>query len=264
MGSLPGRAFHEVATPAEVRGAVERVRAQGASVVKLYLLDHEKADSKGLNAALFREAVAHALRHGLRPLVHVDTAADFRLAAGTRGVAAVMHIPGTFPQGPTDEPYLITAQDAALAVHNNVSLVTTLAVAFNGVTGERLARAQRVQSHNLRLLRDANVNLTAGADRAGATAVDELNLLRATTLFDGAQLINIATRNGLKMLFGERRLGIFEPGAEASFLVMFADPRSNWYWIDEALGGLRGGQVIFDRAGGLLRGLCGAPPRRGR
>jgi imidazolonepropionase-like amidohydrolase len=139
-----------------------------------------------------------------------------------------------------------------------------LAVAFNGLTGDRLARAQRVQAHNLRLLRDAGVNLTAGADRAGATAVDELNLLRATTLFDGTQLLNIGTRNGLKMLFGERRIGTFEPGAEASFLMMFADPRSNWYWVDEALGGVRAGQVIFDRAGGLLRGLCGGGPQDAR
>ena len=86
MGPLPGRAFHEVATEAETRAAVERVQAQGASVVKLYLLGHDGADSKGLSAALFRTAVAHAVQRGLRPIVHVETASDFRLAAGTRGV----------------------------------------------------------------------------------------------------------------------------------------------------------------------------------
>ncbi len=258
MGTLPGRAFHEVANEAEARAAVERVQAQGSNVVKLYLLDHNDPASKGLSSELFRAAVAHALRRNMRPIVHIETAGDFRLAAGTRGVALIVHIPGTFPQKAEDEPYLITAEDAALAARNNVSVSTSLSVAFNHVATERLARVQRVHAHNLRLLRDAGVNLTAGADRPGASAVEELTLLRATTLLDGTQLLNIATRNGLKALFPDRRIGTFEPGAEASFLIMFADPRSNWYWIDEALGGVRGGRLIFDRAG-FLRPMCGAP-----
>ena len=89
MGPLPGRAFHEVATDAEARAAVERVQAQGSRVVKLYLLDHRAADSKGLTPATFRAAAAHAARGGMRAIVHIDTAADFRLAAGDPGVAAL-------------------------------------------------------------------------------------------------------------------------------------------------------------------------------
>lgn len=255
MGTLPGRAFHEVSTEAEARAAVERVQAQGSSVVKLYLLDHEDAASKGLTPALFRAAAAHAVRRGMRAIVHVETAADFRLAAGTPGVAIIVHLPGAYPRKPEDAPYLIAPEDAALAARNNVSVSTTVSVAFNHLTGERLARAQRVQSQNLRALRDAGVNLTAGADRPGASAIEELNLLRATTLFDGTQLLNIATRNGLKALYPNRRIGTFEPGSEASFLIMFADPRDNWFWIDEAMAGMRGGRVIFDRAG-FVRGIC--------
>lgn len=256
MGTLPGRAFHEVSNEAEVRAAVERVQAQGASVVKLYLLNHESPASKGLNAALFRAAVAHAVRRGLRPIVHIESRRDFRLAADTSGVAAIVHIPGIWPRGNEDALFLLTPEDAAAAARNKVSVSTTISVGFNALTGEALARAQRITGHNLRLLRDAGVNLTAGADRPGASAIEELNLLRGTTLFDGTQLLNIATRNGLKALFPNRRIGTFEPGAEASFLLMFADPRENWFWTDEALGGIRAGQVIFDR-GGFLRGLCG-------
>jgi imidazolonepropionase-like amidohydrolase len=261
MGTLPGRAFHEVATEAETRAAVERVQAQGSQVVKLYLLDHKAAGSKGLTPALFRAAVAHAVKRGVRPIVHVETADDFRLAVGTRGVAALVHMPGVWPAaGKEDATYMIDAADAALAASNGVSVATTTAVGFNALTGERLAHAQRIAGHNLRLLRDAGVNLTAGADRPGASAVDELNLLRATTLFDGTQLLNIATRNGIRMLYPQRRIGTFEAGAEASFLVMFADPRSNWFVIDNPLGGMRGGQLISDQTG-LLRGLCsGAMP----
>lgn len=260
MGPLPGRAFHEVSSEAETRAAVERVQAQGSNVVKLYLLFHDSAESKGLSAALFRTAVAHARQRGMRPIVHVETASDFRLAAGTPGVAAIVHLPGAVPQNPDDAVYQLNADDAALTARNGISVSTTTAVSFNHTTGAQLARAQRLHGRNLALLRDAGVNLTAGADRPGATAVDELNLLRATTLFDGTQLLNIATRNGLKMLFPDRRIGTFEPGSEASFLIMYADPRNNWFWIDEALGGMRGGQVISDQTG-MLRGLCGGGAR---
>jgi len=169
---------------------------------------------------------------------------------------AIVHLPGAFPQLPDDAVYQLNAADAALTARNGVSISTTTAVAFNHTSGERLLRAQRIHAHNLRLLRDAGVNLTAGADRPGATAVDELNLLRATGLFDGTQLLNIATRNGLKLLFPDRRIGTFEPGSEASFRIMFADPRNNWFWLDDALGGMRGGHVISDQTG-MLRGLCG-------
>ena len=108
-------------------------------------------------------------------------------------------------------------------------------------------------------MRDGGVSLIAGADRPGATMVDELNLLRATGLFDGTQLLNIGTLNGLRLLFPDRRIGTFQPGSEASFLIMFADPRQNWFWIDDAIGGMRGGRIITD-PGRMLAGLCGGAP----
>jgi imidazolonepropionase-like amidohydrolase len=256
MGTLPGRAFHEAGTVAEARAAVDRVRAAGSRIVKLYLLDHRAADSKGLTPETFRAAAAHARARGMRAIVHIDTAADFRLAAETPGVAALMHMPGTVPRGEADAPYLLSAEDVAAARANDVAVVPTVSVMFNSYTGERLLRAQRIQAHNLRLLRDGGVSLVAGADRPGATMVDELNLLRATGLFDGTQLLNIGTRNALRLLFPDRRIGTFQPGSEASFLIMFADPRQNWFWIDDAMGGMRGGRIIADPAG-MLAGLCG-------
>lgn len=255
--ALPGRAFHEAGTIAEARAAVERVQAAGSPIVKLYLLDHLATGSgSGLTAETFRAAVAHARSRRMRAIVHVETAADFRLAAATEGVAALMHMPGTFPGAGSDAPYMLSAEDVAAARANNVSVVPTITVALNTLVGEVLNRAQRIQAHNLRLLRDGGVSLIAGADRPGASAIDELTLLRATGLFDGTQLLNIGTRNGLRFLYPDRQIGTFAPGSEASFLVMFADPRTNWFWIDEALAGMRGGRIIND-ASGMLAGLCG-------
>ena len=50
------------------------------------------------------------------------------------------------------------------------------------------------------------------------------------------------------------------PGSEASFLILYSDPRNNWFWLDEALGGMRGGRIIRDETG-MLRGLCGGGAR---
>jgi|GEM_PF-1660561 len=260
-GSLPGRAFHEVASEAEARAAVDRVQASGSNVVKLILDNHASSESIGLTPETFRAAAAHARTRGLRPIVHVYSAADFRLAASTPGVAALLHMPGASPRGAEESVSMLTAEDVALARANNITVVPTIAVAFNSWTGERLARAQRIQAHNLRLLRDGGVKLAAGSDRYGATSLDEITLLRATALFSGTELLNIASRNGLQLLYPDRRIGTFEPGSEASFLVLVMDPRTNWYAINEALGGFRAGEIIFDR-NGLLAGLCGGSPRR--
>jgi hypothetical protein len=260
-GPLPGRAFHEVANEAEARAAVERVEASGSKMVKLILDNHDSAKSIGLTPETFRAAVAHAGTRGLRPIVHVHSAADFRLAASTPGVAALLHMPGASPRGANESIYMLTAADVALARANNITVVPTIAVAFNALTGDRLAGAQRIHAHNLRLLREGGVKLAAGADRYGATMLDEMTLLRATALFSGTELLNIATRNGLQLLYPERRIGTFEPGSEASFLILVMDPRTNWYAINEALGGFRAGEIIFDH-NGLLAGLCGGAPRR--
>ena len=42
---------------------------------------------------------------------------------------------------------------------------------------------------------------------------------------------------------------------------MFADPRQNWFWLDDAIGGMRGGRVITD-PGGMLPGCAAGLGRR--
>ena len=109
---LAGRAFHEVSTPAEARAAVQAVKAKGASVVKLYLLAHGTANSDGLTADNFRAAADEARNSNLRALVHIETAADFRLAVDAR-VAAIVHLPYKFSKtDPTGADLMISADDA--------------------------------------------------------------------------------------------------------------------------------------------------------
>jgi len=258
VDALAGRAYHEAATPAQARAAVRAVAANGSAIVKLYLLDHAGPASNGLSKPAFEAAVDEARKVRLRPIVHIETVADFRLAIAQR-VAGVVHMPGYFPRADRpDEVWRITKSDADAAKAAGLIVVTTLYPAFQSSSPAELRRAQSVQAANLTLLRDASVALAAGADGYRLSVLDELTLLRATTLFDTTQLIRMATETGVRLAWPDRKLGRIAPGYEASFLLLYADPRASWFALGEPLVGLRGGKRMFDNARMLPSG-CAAP-----
>jgi imidazolonepropionase-like amidohydrolase len=254
---LGGRAFHEVSTPAEAREAVRAVKANGASVVKLYLLAHGTAHSDGLTEENFRAAADEARKVGLRPIVHIETASDFRLAVDAH-VAAIVHLPYKFSKtDPTGADLMITAEDAQAAAAAKIVVVPTLTAGFTDYDGAKLAVIETVQRHNLVLLRDANVQIAIGADNYRLGLHDELTLMRATALFEGPALINMATTNGVKLAFAGRRLGALEPGSEASFIAFFQSPMSDWTGVRTPVEGMRAGHVLIDDIG-LLAAVCKA------
>ncbi len=259
LEDLPGRAFHEVTTPVEARAAVARVSASGARTIKLYLLRHDRPASNGLSADAFRAAVAEARKLGLSPVVHVESAADFRLAVAQR-VHGVMHMPGYFarPDKETDD-WTLTAADASAARDAGVIVATTITPAFAFLEGDALAATQAAQRANLKTLRDAGVTLVAGADAYQQTVFDELRLLRATALFTSAQLIEMGSQ-GARLAFATRKLGRLEPGYEASFLLLYADPTTNWLASLDSLSGVRGGVMLYDKARLLPAACAGSTP----
>ncbi len=252
---LGGRAFHEVSTPAEARLAVRAVKANGASVVKLYLLAHGTAHSDGLTEENFRAAADEARKVGLRPIVHIETASDFRLAVDAR-VAAIVHLPYKFSKtDPNGADLMITAEDARSAAAAKIVVVPTLTAGFTDYDGAKLATIQAVQRHNLVMLRDAGVPIAIGADNYRLGLHDELTLMRATALFEGPALINMATTNGARLAFSGRKLGTLEPGSEASFIAFFQSPMSDWAGARTPVEGMRAGRVLIDDIG-LLGAIC--------
>lgn len=254
---LNGRAFREVSTPSEARTAVRAVKTNGASVVKLYLLAHDTPNSNGLTEENFRAAADEARKIGLRPMVHIETASDFRLAVDAR-VAAIVHLPYTFTKSdPTGADLMITAADAAAAAKAEIFVVPTLTAGFTNYDGAHLAMMQSVQRHNLSLLRDAGVRIAVGADNYRLGLHDELALLRATALFEGPALINMATTNGAQLAFAGRKLGTLAVGSEASFIAFFQNPLSDWASTRTPVEGMRAGHVLIDEIG-LLTPVCKA------
>lgn len=252
---LEGRAFHEVSTPAQARDAVRAVKANGASVVKLYLLAHGTASSDGLTEENFRAAAGEARKLGLRPLVHIETASDFRLAVDAR-VAALVHLPYKLATtDPTGANLMITADDARAAATAKIFVVPTLTAGFTTYDGAQLATIDAVQRNNLKLLRDAGVRIALGADNYRLGMHDELTLMRATALFEGPAIINMATTNGAQLAFPARKVGELGVGYEASFTAFFQSPLSDWSGVRAPVEGMRAGHVLIDDAG-LLAPVC--------
>ena len=252
---LEGRAFREVSTPAQARTAVRAVKTNGASVVKLYLLAHGTAESAGLTEENFRAAAAEARKVGLRPLVHIETASDFRLAVAAR-VAGLVHLPYNLTNAdPRGADLMIAAADASAAAKAGIFVVPTLTAGFTDNDGVQLAIIKAVQTHNLTLLRDAGVRIAVGADNYRLGMHDELALLRATALFEGPAIINMATTNGAQLAFAERRLGTLDVGSEASFIAFFQSPMSDWPGTRTPVEGMRAGRVLIDDIG-LLAPVC--------
>ncbi len=253
---LQGRAFHEVSTPAEARAAVRAVKGNGASVVKLYLLAHGTAFSDGLTEENFRAAADEARRVGLRAMVHIETAADFRLAVAGR-VSGIVHLPYKISKtDPTGADLKISSDDARAAAKAGIIVVPTLTAGFSSNDGAKLAAIQKAQRHNLTMLRDSGVRIAVGADNYRLGMHDELALIRATALFEGPQLLAIATTNGAQLAFADRKVGRLETGYDASFIAFFQSPLDDWAGVLSPVEGMRAGRVLIDDIG-LLGPTCG-------
>jgi cytosine/adenosine deaminase-related metal-dependent hydrolase len=252
---LPGKAFHLVTTPAEARAAVAKVRANGASMVKLYLVNHAAADGgDGLSAENFEAAVTEAKKLGLYPIVHVETAADFRRAVAAK-VHALVHMPYMIEKGQDAADLRITPKDAALAAANNVYVVPTVTLTHIMNDGAKLAAMQDILRANLTLLRDAKVKIGLGADQWTMTLHHEIAFVRALAIFEGPDMIEMATTNGAQIAFPRRKIGMIAPGYDASFLAWFRPLNRAWSEAHEPVVGMREGKVLIDSFG-LFAKVC--------
>jgi imidazolonepropionase-like amidohydrolase len=192
--------------------------------------------------------------------VHIENAADFRLAARA-GVFAIMHLPYNAPDAQRPAATLmLTADDAASAAKADTIVVPTATVVFTRYDGAALAEMQAIQRHNMTLLRDAGVRMAVGADNFALGLHDEIGTLRSFALFDAATMVNMATTNGAMLAFPNRKIGKIADGYEASFIGYFFSPVGNWGTLRDPVIGMRKGMVMNDTAN-MFGKLCPATPK---
>jgi hypothetical protein len=256
VADLPGKAFHTATSAVEAKAAVAKVKANGASVIKLYLLDHDKPSSNGLSGPVFDAAVAEAKRLNLRTLVHVESASDYRRAIAN-GVYAVVHLPYSLSNNRNPEDMMLTKADAQATAKTGTIIVPTATVALTNNDGAQLRKIRDVQIHNLQLLRDARVTMAMGADNFTLDMHEEITTLRSFGLFEADEIINMATTNGAKLAFPERAIGKLAPDYEASFIGYFAPLPGNWADQRNPVIGMRAGVVMMDTTNWLTKACSG-------
>lgn len=256
--TFEGDAFHLVTREADIAPVLDRLTADGADFIKLYLLgsEHyaERADDpafyglRGLDPALVPPLVRAAHDRGLRISVHVETAADFRTAVAA-GVDEINHLPGyAWHNGSTAEDYRLTEADAGAAAAAGTIVVTTTVVSTGqNATPERLAAIQALQRENLRRLQAAGVRLAIGSDSYTATAQAEAVNLLAIEAFDEAELLRLWIDTPRLSIFPDRAIGRLDPGFEANFILLPGDPAEDFAHARAVQAVYKAGEVIWSR-----------------
>lgn len=184
---------------AAVSAAIDRLAAAGVRVIKLAL------DDDGLDPRLVPGAVAAAHAKHLRVAVHALSNASAALAASA-GADLLAHTP-VEPLAP-----------ATIAAWRGRAVISTLA-AFGG-TDEAVA--------NLRALRTAGATVLYGTDmgnlRDDGPSPREVALLAKAGLDDAAIVAAMTTTPAA---YWSLPFGTIAAGADASFLVLDRDPRSD-------------------------------------
>jgi len=232
LSDFVGNAFHYVTEASDIDPVLDRLVAQHAQFVKIFLVFSEEFDrrnkdpyfrgSRGLDPKLVPAIVSAAHRRDLRVAAHIETAADFR-AIVAAGVDEAAHMPGYLaPSGPVSA-YEITDSDAAAAARAHVVVVATASYATYG-DKVRVPVVQAMQRANLRKLKAAGVPLLIGSDGKPDAAIAEARYLIDLGIFTPREALQSLAFDTPRYIFPGRKIGSFELGYEASFLALRDDP----------------------------------------
>jgi imidazolonepropionase-like amidohydrolase len=232
-----GNAFHYGRTPEEIVTVLDKLKSQGADFVKAYLLHSEdyemrKDDPKfegarGLNPANMPFLVAGARRRGMKVAVHVETAADLVTAAQS-GAAVAAHLPGYGGSG--TEAMKLSAEQARIVANSGIRLTPTYGLAA-GLVDEKASLAEQKatadanakrQLENMVLLKNSRAAFIMGTDGLGPVFEEAERWVAIGGMTD-PEAARVVFETGA-WLFPDRRIGCFQPGCEADFLVLASDP----------------------------------------
>ena len=229
------------------------IKARGGHWLRVVLAHSERPELRdkpemfgrlGLKPEVADAVVRLAHADGLQVVAHVESAADFD-AALNAGADVIAHLPGYANLlGEPPEQLLISEAAAARAARQHTAVITTTAATeLFKLEPDALAALREVQRRNLATLQAAGVQLLIGSDVFIGTTRAELHALDALGL-DHATLLRLATQDTPRALFPKRRLGCFEPGCEASFLLLGGDPIADLGQIDQPLLRVKQGRLL--------------------
>lgn len=241
----------------EAQWSALRERAAGG-MIRAVLAHHDRPELRGRadmfgRLGLTPESLTALTRHAhaaqLKVAAHVESAADFD-AALAAGVDWIVHLPGyANPLGDAPDRFLISAESAERAARQGTFIVTTVAATeLFQPAPEMLSALRTVQRQNLARLQMAHAKLLIGSDVFMGTSRAEVKALDQLGALPRHELLRLATRDTPRALFPNRRLGCFEPGCEASFLLLIGDPLEDLSHLDQPLLRVKQGRLLTQLA----------------
>jgi hypothetical protein len=240
LGALPpewtaedidGEALFIVESQTDIDARWPLLLASQPDFVKVYLLYSEECEKRardpefqyrrGIDPALVVPIVERAQSAGLQVSAHIYSATDFRNAV-TAGVDQIAHFPGVgFDPELGPQAFVINDDDAALAAKNGVTVLTTLSGPLQEHGREFV---EKVVLPNISTLQRHGVRILIGSDLFRRASDTEAQTLAEFGVFDNLELLNMWCVETPQMIFPERKIGVFEEGYEASFLVLAGNP----------------------------------------
>ncbi len=233
-----GQAYWEIDSPADLVAKWPAILAAKPDLIKIYMSnsEHYTPDlhqhpnfAGGLDPALVPLIVARAHAAHLRVAAHVDTATDVHIAL-TSGVDILAHLPG-YCINATDAPSTsrIADADIALAVRQHTAVIPTASICESDQTpAAQKAAIRKLELDNLGRFKAAGANLLIGSDHYSQDSLLEATYFHALGLWSNLELLRIWAVATPQSIFPTRKIGQLSPGYEASFLVLPANPLTDW------------------------------------
>ena len=156
---------------------------------------------------------------------HVETAEDLRLGMKL-GVDAFGNVPGNNWDGSGDAAKYDLSDDDLKKLAKKKTPVVALFSHSQTVSGR--TGAQEANGKLLKRLFDNNVNIVIGSDDPQRNIRSELNYWFSLGVQDNKKVLKALCENTPKAIYPKRKIGKFDDGYEASFLVLTSNPLENF------------------------------------
>lgn len=200
---------------------------QKPDVLSIYLLDANNSggkESKGLTPDVAKALVKKARRSKLPVYAHVETADDVRLGLKL-GVQGFANLPGYNWDGNGDgAKYALNDDDLKKLAKKKTAVIPLFSYAQ---THAIRPEATADQANLLKRMLNAGVNVVIGSDDSQRTIRSEVNYWFQFGNLNYAQILNVLCVNTPQTIFPDRKIGRFDEGYEASFLVLRDNPLDN-------------------------------------
>jgi imidazolonepropionase-like amidohydrolase len=245
-----GKVYWFFDSVADVDAKWDAVLQAKPDIIKIYLLNasnyealrnNGKAGDKGLSETVAAHVVQKAHAAKLRVAAHIESFDDFKI--GIRiGVDIFAHLPFYNYNGVDSlPPFSFSTAERQAMQKRKIFVVPTLAlnelysVQYDPkdnykpkFDSTRFKKVVAFQHKMMQVLSSEGIQFLCGSDKYGSALVTELDYWNKHNFFSIADQINIASVVTPQVLFPGRKIGVLKEGYEASFIVLNANPLSDW------------------------------------